>query len=281
MRKIDFLPLILLSAALLLSCEGRVEQPARDILAGVRSQLEAGNYNSAKILIDSIKRAHPKAYKTLLEAETLRREVLVKEKERDVAFFDEELNRLLAKRDAMLESFVYSKNSKYQDVGVYSLPSQAISANAHNCFLRATVNELGEAFITSYYRGKRIGYKSVCVRNGESYVTAENALYSWTGKEFGVYVERRDYKRGNDGGIMEFVASAGNAPLTVELSGANGSYSYTLREQDAQAIAQVVALSDVLISIAECRSMRDSAQYSLDFLLKGEQRLKRDTVIVE
>lgn len=264
---------------MMLSCESKIEEPARDVLSEVHKELQAGNYNVAKMLIDSIKAAHPKAYKTLREAEALRREVLVKEKERDIAFFDNELQRLTEMRDTMLKEFDYSKNAKYQDVGVYSVPSQAISKNAFNSYLRATVKEDGDAVLTSYYRGSRIGYKAVKVMCGEVYVSADECIYSWTGKEHGVYVERRDFKRGEDGGMMDFIATA-NGKVVVELSGIR-THEYELRQEDIKAITMVKELSDVLLAIRECREMRDAAQYSLDFLMKGSERLRKDSVAVE
>ena len=277
MKKTIYIAALLFGVGFFSSCENSVEQPAKDVLAVVQSEYEAGNYNKAKALIDSIKSAHPKAYKTLREAEAMRRKVLLKEKERDVAYFEEELKELEARRDAMLSAFEYSKNAKYQDVGVYSLPSQAISANVFNNYLRATVNEYGEAFITSYYRGKRIGCKEVKVGCGDVYVTASSSIYSWSGKEYGVYVERRDFKHSDDGGMMDFIASA-QGTVTVELIGNDSKFSYELRQADVEAIAKVLELSDVLRSIVECRDMLDAARFSLDFLLKGEQRLRKDSV---
>ena len=280
MKRILYIAAVILGTAFTVSCESKVEQPAKDVLAGVLNEYENGNYNKAKMLIDSIKRAHPKAYKTLREAEAMRRKVLLKEKERDVAYFENELKGLEERRDAMLSAFEYSKNVKYQDVGVYSVPSQAISANVFNNYLRATVNENGEAFLTSYYRGKRIGYKEVKVGCGELYVSAVNPIHSWTGKEYGVYVERRDFKHSDDGGVMDFIATA-NGEITVELIGDKEKFSYTLRQSDVEAVVRVLELSNVLSSIVECREMRDAAQFALDFLLKGEQRLNKDTVAVE
>lgn len=279
MKKIYPVILFAVSAFLVLSCESSIEQPARDMFDEVRREYNDGNYNKAKILIDSIKTAHPKAYKTLREAEAMRHDILIKEKERDIAYFEGELRRLEELRDGMLPEFDYSRNAKYQDMGVYSVPSQAISKNAFNCFLRATVKENGEAVLTSYYRGSRIGYKSVKVSCGEMYVTAVNSIYSWTGKEHGVYVERRDFKRGDDGGIMDFVA-ASEGKVIVGLSGGDGTYEYELRQEDVKAVSKVKELSDLLLSISECREMRDAAKYSLAFLQKGNDRLKKDSLNV-
>ena len=56
---------------------------------------------------------------------------------------------------------------------------------------------------------------------------------------------------------------------------------YELRKDDVTAITKVKELSDVLLSISKCREMRDAAQYSLDFLMKGNNRFKKDTLQTE
>lgn len=268
--------LLCLFSLMLFSCEKEIEQPARNLLSLVQNEFNSGNYSKAKSLIDSIKDTCPKAYKTLREAESLRHEILIKEKERDIAFFEQELKALMLSRDSLLPEFEYRKNSQYQDIGIYSVPSQDIAKNAFNNYLRATVKENGEAVITSFYRGKRIGYKVVKASCGDVYVTAENSIYSWTGKEYGVYVERRDYKRGDDGGLMDFIA-ASEGKVLVALLSEESIFEYELRAEDIKAISKVKALADVLASITECNEMLNAAQYSLDFLMKGSERLKKET----
>ena len=52
MKKTIYIAALLLGVGLLCSCENSVEQPAKDVLAVVQSEYEAGNYNKAKALID-------------------------------------------------------------------------------------------------------------------------------------------------------------------------------------------------------------------------------------
>ena len=67
---------------------------------------------------------------------------------------------------------------------------------------------------------------------------------------------------------MDFVASS-SGKVVVELSGGSRDFGYEMRQEDVKALTMVKELSDVLLSIAECREMLDAAQYSLDFLQKG------------
>lgn len=267
-------------AFLFLSCGESSADAAMSLLGEAKELYSAGEFNRTKIMIDSISAAYPKAYKARREAEILRREVLLKEKERDVEFLSKELGQLTAKRDSMVATLSFNKDGRYQDTGYYTVPSQAIKLNPYNNFLRASVRENGEAYVTSFYRGKRIAHTTVKVSSGDSYVVCDKPFLTRSYKELGVYNERRDYKYGADGGIMDFIA-AGNAPFTVELSGGNGRYEYTLRAEDAEAIVRILDLANLLKAIGEAQAMCDEAQRSLDFLRKSEERSAIATAVQE
>lgn len=274
MKKIQFIPLFLFLAFILSSCEKSVEEPARILLDKAQTLYEAGNYNSAKQTIDSMGISFPKAYKTRREGEILRRRIMLDEKQRDVAYFTALYDSLAVQRDEMVKSFTLNKNSKYQDEGFYFVPSQSLGANPFNNFLRAIVKESGDAYIMSYYRGNKIGYNTVKVSSGDSFVICDNPLLSRSYKEYGVYNERRDYKYGNDGGVMDFIATA-DGPIKVELLGGNEKYRYTLRNEDAIAVRRILELSKLLKAVNEAAAMRDEAQRALDFLLKSQERSKQ------
>lgn len=267
------LPLLLLLAAVLVSCEDSVEKPAMELLEEARKEYAAGNYNTARLIIDSLSLTHPKAYKTRREAELLRREVMLDEKQRDVVFYEESLISLAAQRDSLAQTLTLNKDSRYQGTGIYSVPSQAISLNPFNSFLRATVKENGETYITSLYRGKRIAHKSVKVSSGDSFVDCSVPFLTRSYKEAGVYNERVDFKYGADGGIMDFIA-ASSGPFKVKLEGGYGTFEYTLRHDDVLAISQILELSKVLRAIEETREMGKEAKRALDFLRVSQERSK-------
>lgn len=267
------MPLLFFLAAVFLSCEDSVEKPAKELLEEARKEYAAGNYNMARVIIDSLSLTHPKAYKTRRDAELLRREVLLEEKRRDVVFYDETLVSLMAQRDSLVQGLAYSKDSRYQDAGVYSASSQAMSLNPFNNFLRATVKENGDAYITSFYRGKRIAHKNVTVSSGDSFVSCSVPFLTRSYKERGVYNERLDFKYGSDGGIMDFVAASGG-PFKVKLDGGSGAVEYTLRHDDVLAISHVLELAKVLKAIEETKGMSEEAKRALDFLQASQERSK-------
>ncbi|MBR4847776.1 MAG: hypothetical protein IKV07_00270 [Bacteroidaceae bacterium] len=263
--------LLLVASFLLFSCEKSVEEPARLLLAEAKELFAGDDYNSAKMLVDSISIAYPKAYKTRREAEVLRREVMLKEKQRDVEYFTDMYEMLSERREALVTDFTYNKDAQYQDMGYYTVPSQAIALNPFNCFLRACVKEDGDAYLASYYRGAKIAHKTLKVSSGDSFVTSDKPFLSRSYWYLGGYNERREYRYGDDNGIMDFIASA-TAPVKVELFGEQGKYEYMLRDEDVIAIKRVIELSNLLKMVEEARGMRDEAQRALDFLIKSQQR---------
>ena len=270
MKKLH-LSLLIVAASILFSCEKSVEESARLLLAEARGLYALNEYNTARMLIDSLSLTYPKAYKTRREAELLRREVMLKEKQRDVEYFTGMCDALSSKRDSLVAGFVFNKEGQYQDMGYYTVPSQAIALNPFNNFLRASVRENGDAYLTSYYRGAKIAHKTLKVSAGDSFVVCDEPFSSRSYWYLGTYNERRDYRYGADNGIMDYISSA-SSPVKVEISGEQGKYEYMLRGEDAVAIRRVIELSNLLKMLNEANTMRDEAQRALDFLIKSQQR---------
>lgn len=247
-----------------------IEQPADDLLERARQEYENGRYNTARMLLDSIKIVSPKAYKTRREAEILRREVMIKEKERDIVFFEEELQRLVAVKDSLAAQLVFSKDKKYQDKGYYTDKSQAISQNTKNNFLRASVYEDGIVYLTSFYRGKNIKHTTVKLSADEAYVSCDRVFLDRDYKEYGVNNERRDYKYGEDDGLVDFIVAA-QGKIEVELTGENGKATYTLRDSDVEAVRKVLEMAQAIKAVQMVEEMLDEANYSLKFLKRSEE----------
>lgn len=263
--------ILIVAGFLLASCEKSVEEPARLLLAKAKELYAVDDYNKARIFIDSISVAYPKAYKTRREAELLRREVMLKEKQRDVDFFTEMCGMLSARRDSVVAGFIFNKDERFQDMGYYTVASQELKINQSNSFLRASVREDGDAYLASYYRGAKISHNTLRVSSGDSYVFCDNPFLARSYWNYGLYNERREFRYGDDGGVMDYIASS-TSPLKVELTGSQGRYEYMLRYEDVVAVRRIVELANLLKMYKETCDMRDEAQRSLDFLIKSLQR---------
>ena len=259
------------AALFVFSCVSKVEDPAEALLTRARVEYENGKYNNTRVLLDSIRIVSPKAYKTLREAEKLRREAMKKECERNVVFYEDALQSLTATRDSIAAEFDFNFDKRYQNKGYYTVPSQAMAQNVYNNFLRASVHEDGAMYLTSFYRGKSIRHKSVKLSAGDTYVSCDKPFLERNYKDLGVNNERRDYKYGEDGGLIEFVLLTEGA-IEVELSGANGRANYILRPADAAAIRKAYELSLAIHAVKRAEDLLGEARYMLDFLKKSEAR---------
>lgn len=258
-------------ALLLLSCEPKVEDPAEGLLAEARTEFENGKYSNAKMLIDSIKIVSPKAYGVQRDAELLRRKVMISEKERDVQFLENELSVMVAKRDSMIARLTLNKDKRFQDKGFYTLPSQNLTKSIDKNFMRASVHEDGVMYLTSYYRGKKIGHTTVKLSVGEDYAMCEKPFLSRSYVDEGVNNERCDYRYGMDNGLIDFILSA-KGPIKVELVGRGGKARYTLRQSDIDAVWQMFKLAKSFEAVKEFEKMLDKARHTLEFLRRNEQR---------
>jgi hypothetical protein len=263
--------LLAVVALFIVSCVSKVEDPADELLSRARTEYENGKYNNARVLLDSIKIVSPKAYKTLREAEKLRREAMKKECERNVVFYENTLQSLTATRDSIAAEFDFNFDKRYQNKGYYTVPSQAMAQNLYNNFLRASVHEDGAMYLTSFYRGKSIRHKCVKLSSGDAYVSCDKPFLERNYKDLGVNNERRDYKYGEDGGLIEFVLLTEEA-IEVELSGANGKVNYTLRPADAAAIFKAYELSLAIHAVKRAEDLLGQARYTLEFLKRSEAR---------
>lgn len=258
-------------ALMILSCEPKIEDPAVGLLAKACTEFENEKYNNAKILIDSIKIVSPKAYGVLRDAELLRRKVMISETERDVLFLENELSTMVAKRDSMIARLTLNKDERFQDKGYYTLPSQNLTKSVDKNFMRASVHEDGVMYLTSYYRGKKLGHTTVKLSVGEDYAMCDKPFLSRSYIVEGVNNERCDYRYGMDNGLVDFILSA-KGQIKVELVGRGGTARYTLRQSDVDAVWQMFKLAKSFEAVKEFEGMLGKARHTLEFLRRNEQR---------
>ena len=278
MKKAVYYLAALLSIAVFAACGESVEEKAQRSLQAARTAYESGNYQSAKIELDSLKILYPKAFNARREAMKLMREVELAEQQRSVACFDSMIVVKRAEIDEALKSgFVFEKDEKYQEVGNFMATSQAPMKNVYNSYLRAQVDENGVLTITSIYRGKSIGHNKVKVSVGDSFAESANPISNYTSKHMGVTTERVDFRFGKDEGIIGFIVLNADKNIKVELSG-KSSYTYTLRKEDVQAITKLYDLSMLLRSISELNAAKQEAQRHIQFIERNKQRSEEAAV---
>lgn len=272
MNKTVYCIAAIISIAIFAACGESIEEKAQRSLQSARTAYESGDFQSAKIELDSLKILYPKAFNARREAMKLMREVELAEQQRSVACFDSMLIAKRAELDRALKSdIVFEKDEKYQEIGIFMVASQAPMKNIMNSYLRGQVDENGILTITSIYRGKAISHNKVKVSVGDSFAQSDNPISNYTSKHLGVTTERVDFRFGSDEGIIGFIVLNSDKNIKVELAG-KSSYTYTMRKDDVQAIAKLYDLSMLLRSIRELETAKQEAQRHIEFIERNKQR---------
>ena len=258
----------------LFSCED-VEKKAGEKLQAAREAFELGNYNEAKILIDSIKMLYPKAFETRRAGIGLMQEVELKEQEKSLVYLDSMLQAKQKDFDAIKGKYTFEKDAEYQNIGNYLHPSQVIEKNLHRSFLRFQVDENGVMSMTSIYCGAHnIHHVAVKVTAPDgSFAETPAAKDSYETTDLGEKIEKADFKLGEDGNVMGFLYLNKDKNIKVNYQGER-PYSITMTAADRQALASVYELAQLLSSMTEIKKNMEGANLKIEFVKKKMEERK-------
>ena len=258
----------------LFSCED-VEKKAGEKLQAAREAFELGNYNEAKILIDSIKMLYPKAFETRRAGIGLMQEVELKEQEKSLVYLDSMLQAKQKDFDAIKGKYTFEKDAEYQNIGNYLHPSQVIEQNLHRSFLRFQVDENGVMSMTSIYCGAHnIHHVAVKVTAPDgSFAETPAAKDSYETTDLGEKIEKADFKLGEDGNVMGFLYLNKDKNIKVNYQGER-PYSITMTAADRQALASVYELAQLLSSMTEIKKNMEEANLKIEFVKKKMEERK-------
>ena len=245
------------------------EKQATQRLQMAREAYENGLYSEAKLHIDSIKLLYPKAFDVRREGIGLMQQVELAEQTHGLAYLDS----MVQVKQQMLESirsrYTFEKNEEYERIGHYLHPSQVIEKNLHRSFLRFRVDEQGVLSTTSIYCGSRsIHHTGVRVTAPDgTFAETAASTDSYETTDLGEKIEKADYKPGQDGNLLEFVALHSDQPLKLTYQGEH-PYSTTLTPSDRQAAVAIRELAQILASITEIRKNIDETRLRIEFVQK-------------
>jgi hypothetical protein len=245
-----------------------VEKQAAERLNMAQQAFAAGDYNEAKLQIDSIKILYPKAYNARKAGIGLMQEVELKEQQRSLAYLDSLLSTKQAEFNAMKGKFVLEKDEEYEAIGRYLHPSQVIEKNLNRSFLRFQVDERGAMSMTSIYCGSRnIHHTAVKVSTNDSFAQTPPSADSYETSNLGVQIEKADYKLGQDDNVIGFICLNKERNIKVEFVGER-SYSTQMTQADRQAADLVYRLSQTLSAITQLNKEIDEAKQKIAFIKK-------------
>lgn len=272
MKKI--LALLLLISAIILSCGENIEQKAGHHLDNAKEAFSIGNYNVAKQEIDSIRILYPKAFETRKQGIKLMQKIEEAEQMRIIEYDDSMIAVAQAAFEKIKANYAFEKDERYQDIGLYTIKSQAPQRNTDRTYIRAQVDELGRMTLISCYRGSSyIHHDWLKLSVDEVYVDTPESNDRHEFEDLGVYYEWLSFINGNDGGAAAFINANKDANITFTLYRKTGPDSsrpvyrnLKLTKDDRYAIASLYDLSVILLSLNEHKNLRDEANRHLMFI---------------
>lgn len=259
----------LCATLLLTSCGNDAEKRANERLGSARMAFEQGNYNEAKLQIDSIKILYPKAFDARREGIKLMQQVELKEQQQTLAYLDSTMQIKQSELEAIQNRYVLEKDAEYQQIGNYFWPTQTIEKNLHRSFLRFQVSEQGVMSMTSIYCGaSNIHHFAIKVTAPDgSFAETPASKDSYETTDLGEKIEKADYKMGADGNVMGFLYLNRDKNIKVEYIGER-KYSTAMTAADRQALAGIYELSQLLSSIEQIKKEQEEAKLKIQFVTK-------------
>ena len=256
-------------AWLLCACGNSIEKKAGEKLSAAQTAYEQGNYQEAKLQIDSIKILYPKAFETRKAGQKLMLQVELKAQQHILAYLDSALQAKQQQLAAIKDNYVLEKDTAYQTIGNYLWPTQTIEKNLHRSFLRFQVNEQGQMSMTSIYCGdNHIHHIAVKVIAPDgSFAETPSSKDSYETTNLNEKIEKADYKDGEDGSVIGFVNMNKDKNIRVEYLG-DRRYVTTMSPSDRQAAAGIYELAQLLSSMTQIKKEQEEAKMKIKFVTK-------------
>ena len=259
---------MMMASTCLIGCND-VEKQADAKLQEAKAAFQQGNFTHAKQLIDSIKVLYPKAFDTRHASLDLQKEVELAEQQKLIADIDAEVEEKQQAITELQDKFVLEKDAEYQRIGNYTAKSQTVENNIHRSYLRFQVSEEGKLSMTSIYCGaSNIHHTAVKVTAPDgSYAETPNSKDSYETTDLGEHIEKADYKYGEDGGVIDFIAAHQGENLKVQFIG-DRNFNTSMTAPDRQAAASIRELATLLNRVTELNKTKEEAQLKIRYIEK-------------
>lgn len=262
----------------LAACGNGLEKKANEKLTAATAAYERGDYEEAKLQIDSIKILYPKAFETRKAGQALMLDVETKIQQRKLACLDSALQAKTVAFNAIKDRFVLEKDTEYQQVGNYLHPAQTVEKNINRSFLRFQTDETGRMSMTSIYCGTgnihHISVKVIAPDGSFAETPASQDSHETT--DLHTKIEKANYPSGADENIIAFINFNKDKNLRIEYLGER-TYRTTMSPTDRQAAAAVYELAQILSAIQQIKKEQEEANLKIGFINKKKEQKAQQT----
>ena len=268
-------------SGLLFSCASKNDVQPDEYLNKARELIQTQQFQAAKIFVDSIRIRFPKNFEKIREGLSVMREINFAEQKRTLAFCDSMLKVRQNELPAAQKSFVFEKDAEYESIGHYVYKTQIQDKSLGRTFLQTKVDENGNIVLTSYYCGNRaLNHTSIRVTSNdgmyaESLVVPKDGALNYDFNDNGTHYEIVRFNKKAENGIVNFVLSNENKPITISLLGGRQK-TYRVTADEKTAMKQASELSVILTDITRLLNEIRLSQAKMDYIYKKQEALKSE-----
>jgi ribosomal protein S17E len=253
MKRLLFVQLLLVT---LVACQPTDEERAQFIVSEARTLIDNGQWNEARILIDSLHATFPREVAQRRAAKALSDSIIYLEAQCTLAHVDTLLPPLLEQADQIIKRFKYEKNDKYESNGKYVHRLLATNSNSARNFIQAYVMDNRQTVVKSYYCGpKQMNQQAIIISVGE-----EQSLFRGSNYHFqeGNHYEIMTLDNENSLSLLKFIAAHTSTRVRVEGQGDTSArnWVYYLNDKEKEALTETYRLGAMMNDINRLERMK-------------------------
>ncbi len=247
MKKTIIFPTLFLAFCLLAACHRPTDtELSAQRIAYARQLADIGNFNQAKLQLDSVHLLYPKEVGMRRQAKRLNDSIVYLESVRTLHYSDSVLQTLLPQTDQLLKSFRYQKDEAYENRGKYVHRLLYTNSNIARCYLQAYVTDNRQTILKSYYYGaKAINHTAVDLAAGDIRCDISGTLHSFEAEG---HYEILTMPEESALQALLFVANNKTERLKITLQG-KSNYVYYLQPNEKEALEQTYRLGILMKDI--------------------------------
>ena len=246
---------------------------AENLLKEAQAYYESYEYANAKLYLDSLKTTFPEEAIIQKERLQLMRQIELKEQERNLNYCDSMFVVCEMKADSLKKNFLFEKDETYDEIGKYFIKQQKTENNIQKTYIRSSVNEQGEMSLESvFYGSKPINHTKIKVSSPTGEYTETESIsrdggLNYSFQDLGATTEIVTYKKGKDGGVIQFICNNHNEKLKLEYIG-DKTYATWLTSVEKNAVVEVNELATILSDIDRLKKEIQKAKDRIEYLKK-------------
>lgn len=269
MKKILILASVLL---LSVSCSDNGKKAAEALYNEAQTAYDAGQYNDAKVLLDSIDHNYRKCIDVRKLAQVLMYKINLEIEKNNNIETAKLLEETSTKINEITQKYFTFEKSEYDELGRYIYNGTEVEKNVQRSYIHAAVDEYGVTqLISTYSGGKDINHTAlrIIASNGESILTETIPYNDGSNYKYvidGTHYESVTYKGEKDNGALAFVAShADDKGLKAVLIGENKEFPVTISAKEREALAISFELGVILSAQLQYSQQNKVAQGKILF----------------